>query len=93
MSRKLLMAVPLCLLLFGVMPHIEGTGDRSCFAVIAYAQSFDRPVCYDNCRFKYNIKTERDETPILPFDTVRRRGYEKCIQKCDQKFWGWDDNS
>lgn len=83
----------MALLLFLGVPQLDQSGDRSCSVRSAHADSFDLPTCQENCRFQYNIKTERDQTPILPFDTQRRLGYEKCMEQCDRKFYGWDDES
>lgn len=93
MWSKILLAIPLALILFLGVSHIDEVGDRSCGVRSVHAESFDLPVCQDTCRFRYNIRTDRDQTPVLPSDTPRRRAYEQCLEECERQFYGWDDNS
>ncbi|MEJ2718878.1 MAG: hypothetical protein P8182_17400 [Deltaproteobacteria bacterium] len=92
MLSKMVLAIPLALLLFAGMHHVDGDGQNSSTAMIAHAQGLDITVCEDDCRFRYNIKMDRCGNPILPTDTPRRIGYEKCLAECQRRSTGGDDN-
>ena len=49
---------------------------------------FDTSECKSNCVFRYNIRFEWGGAPMLPDDSQRREGYLKCLDKCDNEFWG-----
>ena len=85
MSTKSLLIILLALLLFAGMHQIGVVGDRSSSPMIAHAQSLSPTECEYDCRFRYNIKTGRCDIPILPTDTLRRIGYEKCLAECQRQ--------
>lgn len=91
MSSKIVLAIPLALLLLAGMHYIDGVGDRSSGSMIAHAQSFNAPECEEDCRFRYNIRTDRCSIPMQPTDTPTRIGYEKCLTKCEQGDVALDD--
>ena len=50
--------------------------------VVAFFDTFQ---CRADCRFRYNIKGDLAGNVLLPSDSVRRIGYEKCLEKCDEQ--------
>jgi hypothetical protein len=42
-------------------------------------------VCKADCEFRFNVRHDFGGTVQLPFDTLRREGYLKCLEECDKK--------
>jgi len=48
---------------------------------------FDSRQCKADCTFHYGIQRDWAGNIQLPFDTLRREGYLKCVDECDKKAW------
>ena len=49
---------------------------------------YDLKACKSDCVFRYNVKRDYAGAILLPTDSQSREGYLKCIQKCENEFWG-----
>ena len=92
MYSKILLAIPLALLLFAGMHQVGGVGEQSSSPMLVHAQSLNTTECEYDCRFRYNIRTGRCDIPILPTDTPRRIGYEKCLAECQRQATAPDES-
>ena len=76
------------LVFVGVLPFYDAEHGRlSIFT--PYGSAFDLDPCVSDCGFKYSVDHYRDGTVILPNDTPRRRAYQKCVEKCQDKFFSF----
>jgi hypothetical protein len=46
---------------------------------------FDSSQCRADCSFRFNIERDFAGNVLLPFDSLRRIGYLKCLEECDAK--------
>lgn len=46
---------------------------------------FDDHQCRSDCSFRYNVRRDISGTVMLPFDSMKRIGYEKCLEDCEKK--------
>jgi hypothetical protein len=46
---------------------------------------FDTSRCRSDCSFRYNIQRDISGVVMLPFDSVRRIGYQKCLEECNKQ--------
>ena len=57
--------------------------------LIAFQASADElsgPIlCKKDCAFHFQVGHDMAGTIQLPFDTLRREGYLKCLEECDKK--------
>ena len=51
---------------------------------------FDDSQCRSDCSFRYNIQRDFAGNVLLPFDSLRRIGYLKCLEACDKKGFSSD---
>ncbi len=41
--------------------------------------------CRSDCSFRFNIRRDISGAVMLPFDSMKRVGYEKCMEDCENK--------
>ncbi len=51
---------------------------------------FDDSQCRSDCSFRYGIQRDFAGNVLLPFDSLRRIGYLKCLDECDKKGFSSD---
>lgn len=48
-------------------------------------QFSDSALCRGDCAFRYNVGHDIAGKVQLPYDTLQREGYLKCLEECDKK--------
>jgi hypothetical protein len=54
---------------------------------------FNEYQCRSDCAFHYNIKRDFAGAVMLPFDSLSRIGYEKCLEDCQKKSFNSEEES
>jgi hypothetical protein len=54
---------------------------------------FDDYQCRSDCSFRYNVRRDISGAVMLPFDSIKRMGYEKCLEDCEKKSFSEPEDS
>ncbi len=54
---------------------------------------FDDYQCHSDCAFRYSVQRDFAGHVMLPFDSAKRIGYEKCLEDCEKKSFNFQEES